>query len=185
MLTARAEEQSKIAGLDSGADDYLTKPFSVRALEIRLRNLVTSRKQMQQHYERLYPMSIPTPSDLGSSDEHFLNRAKAAIEKNLGNVDFGVYELAKELGLSRRQLHRKLTALTDQGPSEWIRRIRIARAVQMLEQRSGNITEIAFAVGFNTPSYFTRVFVKIMGKSPSAYLAERQQKKNVSTDDTD
>jgi len=112
------------------------------------------------------------PSDIAVSslDEKFLQRALKLVEQNLSNTDFNVDRFSKEMGVSRVQLHRKIIALTNQSSSSFIRAIRLKRAAQMLRKHSGNISEIAYEVGFNNPSYFSECFHKYFGLLPSDYI---------------
>lgn len=170
LLTAKASEESKIEGLEIGADDYIIKPFDVKELQVRIRNLIEQRRQMRMRFQRkegLRPEEIATTS----MDEKFLNKVLAVIEQKMSDPDFNVEELAKEIALSRVQLHRKLRSLTGQSTTEFIRVIRLNRAAQLLKNNHESVTQIAFLVGFNSSSYFSRSFHKHFGLSPSEYLA--------------
>jgi AraC-like DNA-binding protein len=105
-----------------------------------------------------------------STDEKFLQKVMAIMEANMADTAFDVEKFSKELGMSRAQLHRKLKALTDQSPSDLIRIIRLKRAASLLEGQSGNISEVAFSVGFNSLTYFTRAFRQYYGQTPSEYI---------------
>ncbi|NUM64744.1 response regulator [candidate division KSB1 bacterium] len=148
LLTAMGGEENKLQGLQTGADDYLTKPFSSKELLARVENLMIA---------------------ITSTDERFLNRVKEAVEKNLGDEEFSVEDLGREVGMSRVQLHRKLKALTNQSAGEFILSMRLQRAVDLLKQNAGTVAEIAYMIGFNTPNYFAKCFRKQFGCSPSEY----------------
>ena len=168
LLTARAGEESKIAGLETGADDYITKPFKVRELQVRVKNLIRQRQKLRERFSRditLHPQDIAVTS----ADERFLKRVMAVVEQHIADSGFDIQTMAREVGLSRMQLHRKLCALTDQSPSEFIRVMRLKRAAQLLEQKAGNVTEIAYEVGFNNIAYFAKRFRELYGLSPSEY----------------
>jgi signal transduction histidine kinase/DNA-binding response OmpR family regulator len=166
LLTARAGRESKIEGLEIGADDYLTKPFDTRELLVRAQNLVRQRETMRKQFSRTVVLQ-PKAIALTSADERFLQRIQENLDENLGNDQFSVEELASAVGMSRSQLHRKLTALIDQPPVEFIRNFRLRRAKEMLEAGTGNVSEIGYAVGFSSPAYFSKVFRDTFGMAPS------------------
>jgi YesN/AraC family two-component response regulator len=168
LLTAMGGEENKLEGLQTGADDYLTKPFSSKELLARAKNLVEQRRQLREKFSREVVLK-PGEIAITSADERFLNRVKEAVEKNLGDEDFSVEDLGREVGMSRVQLHRKLKALTDQSAGEFILSMRLQRAVDLLAQNAGTVAEIAYMVGFNTPNYFAKCFRKQFGCSPSEY----------------
>jgi len=168
LLTVKASEESKIEGLETGADDYMTKPFDIKELKVRIRNLIDQRRQLRLRFNRkqgLKPEEIATTS----VDEQFLRKALAIIEQKMSDPDFSVQEFAREIALSRVQLHRKLRSLTGQSTSEFIRVVRLNRAAQMLKQNHESVTQIAYLVGFNSSSYFSRSFYKHFGVSPSEF----------------
>ncbi len=166
LLTARAGQESKIEGLETGADDYLTKPFDTRELLARTQNLVRQRETLRKQFSRTVVLK-PQEIALTSTDERFLQRIQQSLDDNLGNDQFSVEELASAVGMSRSQLHRKLTALIDQPPVEFIRNFRLSRAREMLEAGAGNVSEIGYAVGFSSPAYFSKAFRDAFGVAPS------------------
>ncbi len=173
LLTAKAGVESNVAGLETGADDYLVKPFKMKILLSRIANLIENRRKLRDLFGKqmfLQPSEIP----ITSTDQAFLAKAVAVLEKNLKRDPFGVHELADEMGFSRRQLHRKFTTLIGKKPSDFIRQIRLERAAQMLKANAGNISEVAYAVGFNQPEYFSQLFRKAFGRSPSQYARSCQ-----------
>jgi signal transduction histidine kinase/ligand-binding sensor domain-containing protein/DNA-binding response OmpR family regulator len=171
LLTARASEASKLEGLETGADEYIIKPFSAKELTIRVKNLIEQRRKLRERFTQDITLS---PKDIAvtSADERFLKRAMGIIEKYMSEPGFGVDVFGKEIGLSHSQLHRKIRALTNLSPVEFIRTLRLKRAASLLEQEYGNVAEIAYEVGFNNPSYFAECFRKLFGKSPSEYTAK-------------
>jgi YesN/AraC family two-component response regulator len=169
LLTARADTESKISGLETGADDYLTKPFQIQELQVRVKNLIDSRRKLRERYSHSLTVE-PTEVAVTSTDEKFLQKALAIIEANLSNTAFDVETFSKEIGMSRGHLHRKLTTLIDQSPSDFIRTIRLKRAAQLLDKQAGNVSEVAFQVGFNSLTYFTKCFREFYGKTPSEYV---------------
>ena len=168
LLTAKASVESRIEGLETGADDYLTKPFNRKELQVRVANLINQREQLRKRYSRAISL-YPQQTKIESADERFLKRAIGLIEKNMSDADFNVQTLRKELGMSKTQLHRKFTALTDQAPGEFIRTYRLRKAAQLLAAKQENVSQIAFAVGFNNLSYFARCFREQFGMPPSSY----------------
>jgi signal transduction histidine kinase/DNA-binding response OmpR family regulator len=166
LLTARAGTDSKIEGLETGADDYITKPFDVRELSARVKNLIEQRRQLRQKFSA---GTVLKPGDVAvtSLDDDLLKRVIVAVEKNIGNEDFDVDSLAQEACLSRPHLNRKLRALTDLSPAEFIRYIRLQRARELLEKNAGNIADVAYQVGFGSPAYFSSCFHQRFGYSPS------------------
>ena len=168
LLTAKASRENKLTGLKKGADDYLIKPFDEEELKIRIENLINLREKLQQKFQHeisLKPKEIKVPS----VHQVFLERLKEVIEKNIDNELFSVDDLGKEIGMSRSQIHRKLKALTDQSATTFIRNYRLHRAAELLKQDAGNITEIAFQVGFNSQTYFSSSFQELFGCSPSSF----------------
>jgi DNA-binding response OmpR family regulator len=175
LLTARADHESKIAGLETGADNYVVKPFKVDELLVRVRNLIETRLKLRERYSRSLKLQ-PSDVAVNSVDEKFLQRVIAVVEANMSNSSFDVEMFSREVGMSRVQLHRKLTALTDQSASGFTRTFRLKRAACLLEQESGNISEVAFAVGFNSLTYFTKCFKEEYGCAPSEFIASIKQK---------
>jgi signal transduction histidine kinase/DNA-binding response OmpR family regulator len=171
MLTAKATEQSRIEGLETGADDYILKPFSVQELKVRVINLIEQRKKLRERFSREVKLQ-PKDIAITSSDEVFLNKAIGLVEAHMSDTDFSVETFVHEIGMSRVQLHRKLKALTDQSTSEFIRSIRLKRAASLIEQQYGNIADVMYEVGFNNVSYFASNFKKMFGVNPSEYLSK-------------
>ncbi len=172
LLTAKADRQSKLTGLQTGADDYLAKPFDAEELLLIVRNHIEERRKMREHYSRQITLQ-PKAITITSVDEQFLQKVMLVIEAHMDDAAFGVEALSLEVGMSRMQLLRKLKALTDQAPNDFIRVIRLKRAAELLSQGAGNIAEVAFLVGFQDPSYFTKCFQKQFNQTPSDYIAAR------------
>lgn len=166
LLTAKAGQAHKIEGLETGADDYLTKPFDHKELLTRVRNLINQRKLLRKKFAGDIILK-PSEVSVNSADENFLNKVMQAIEANMGEEDFGVEELAKEVAMSRSQLHRKLIALTGQSPSEVLRNTRLLRAKELLQKKAATPSEVAYRVGFNSHTYFSKCFKEEFGISPS------------------
>jgi signal transduction histidine kinase/DNA-binding response OmpR family regulator len=172
LLTAKAGEESKISGLETGADDYLTKPFNARELLVRVRNLIEQRRRLQERYRR-EGLLQPSDTDLPSVEKRFLRKLVEVTEAGAAQEEFGPQQLSKAMGMSRRTLQRKIRALTGQTPSDFIRSVRLRKAKQLLEKGAGNVSEICFQVGFENLPYFTRSFKQEFGVTPSEVLKKR------------
>ena len=171
MLTALADLDSKLEGLQTGADYYLAKPFEPRELLTASNNLITQRRRLRDHFGRKIMLKSQEWDKL-NADELFLQKLVALVEHHLSDTDFSVEHLQKELGISRMQLHRKLKALTDKSATEFIRTIRLKIAAEKLQAGQDNVSQIAYQVGFNSLSYFTKCFKEQFGVIPSAYAAK-------------
>lgn len=168
LLTAKASDSSKLEGLETQADDYITKPFNTNELKARIRNLILNRKKLQEKYSKNIVVN-PSDIEVVSIDERFLQKALCIVENNIGEPGYSIEKFSKDLNMSRTQVHRKLNALTGQSASEFIRSLRLKRAAQLLKQKSGTVSEIAFLTGFNNLSYFTKSFKEQFGIAPSEY----------------
>ena len=166
MLTALAEQSEKIKGLDTGADDYLIKPFDVAELRIRVTNLIKQRRRLQEYYRKMLNVFAPTGIDAENMDAVFLRKVREAVESNMDDEQFSVVELSVLVGMSRSQLHRKLSSLTDLSPNQVIRQMRLEKAKILLDKKSGTVSEIAYLCGFSSPAYFIKCFKEHFGKTP-------------------
>ena len=168
MLTAKATSKDKIDGLESGADDYIMKPFEARELEARIRNLIEQRKRLHEHF-RTYGLVDMAAQNVTSVDQKFLRKAMEVVIEHVGDTSFSVEVFAELMAVSRSLLFRKMESLLGEPPSELIRRTRLDRAAKLLEARAGNISEIALEVGFSNPSHFAEGFRKRFGCTPTQY----------------
>ncbi len=169
MLTAKASTESKLEGLSTQADDYVTKPFNSAELGLRIQNLLTSRERLKEKFSKCITVN---PSELvtTSVDEKFLQKALGIVESKMGETEFSAEQFCDDISMSRAHVHRKLKALTGQSATHFIRSIRLKRAAQLLKDRSASVSEIAYQTGFNNLSYFTRSFKEQYGELPSTFL---------------
>jgi YesN/AraC family two-component response regulator len=172
LLTAYTSREYKMEGLKKGADAYLSKPFNIDELEIQIQNLLEIRKKLKEKYSRQILLE-PTKIIIEDIDEKFLQRALETVEKCISDNKFNAEILSKKIGMSRMQLYRKLRGLTGQTVHEFIRSIKLKRAVQLLKEKRMTITEIAYEVGFNDLTYFARCFRQQYKKSPSEFISEK------------
>ncbi|TVQ13176.1 MAG: response regulator, partial [Balneolaceae bacterium] len=171
LLTARASDESRIEGLETGADDYLTKPFNARELMARIQNLLEQRRRLREHYAARTsdPEVAQQPITGNPLDNQFLVRVSELILQHMDDAGFDTAAMAKELFMSRMQLHRKLLAVTGQSPGEFVRSTRLKKAADLLMEKRLSITQIAYEVGYSSPSQFTRAFSRHFNCSPSDY----------------
>ena len=169
LLTARTSLFYKMNGLETGADDYITKPFNMTLLMKRVENIIENRKRLQEKFASNNFDFKPTEVVVNSIDEEFLLKVRATIEKNIDNSGFSVEALAKELLMSSIQLYRKTKALTGKTPVQVIRSMRLQRAAQLLKTGNYTVTEVTYMVGFQDLKYFRQRFKKEFGVNPSAY----------------
>lgn len=165
LLTAKSAADDKIQGLENQADDYVIKPFVPGELLARVQNLINSRRRLRSKYQRELILK-PSEVAVNSVDERFIQRLLKIMEENIGDERFGVEQLAAEVGMSRSQIHRKMIALTNNTPSHFIRIFRLTRAMELLKKQAATASEIAYMVGFNSPSYFTKCFREEFGYPP-------------------
>jgi len=162
LLTAKTAKEEQLRGLQYGADAFLTKPFHKEELLIRLEKLVELRKKLQSRY-----LNGAQPSATLSKEDEFLQLLHQVIEEKMDDTDLSINDLCRAVKLSHAHLYRKLKALTNQTPVQFIRYIRLQKAKGLLENSEMNISEIAYAVGFADPNYFSRIYHKEMGITPS------------------
>jgi DNA-binding response OmpR family regulator len=177
MLTAKTAVQHRVEGLQHGADAYLGKPFQTALLLAWLDNLLTSRRRLQRKYVRLQEPQPPVATSdmeaknqdvaLGVLDRQFLERFQEILTLEIDNDAITPEELARRMNMSRSQLHRKLTAVTGLSATEFLRNFRLDRAYELLQQGAGNVSEVAFLVGFVNAKHFSTSFKERFGKSPS------------------
>ena len=168
MLTAKATLDDRLEGLETGADDYIPKPFEIKEVQVRIRNLIEQRRKLREKFSKEITIN-PQDILITSVDQNFLQKAMDIVEKHMSDEKFDVSMLSKEMNMSRSTLFRKLEAVTNLSPVEFTRSIRLKRAASLLKQQFGNVSEVALEVGFSNPSYFSRIFRKSYEVSPSEY----------------
>ncbi len=178
LLTAITGEEEQLRGLETGASDYMTKPFNFEILLSKIRNLLAQQESAKKAYQKLVKAS-PSDVNVDSPDEKFMHRALEIIENNIGNPNFLVEELSRELYISRVGLYKKMLALTGKAPLDFIRSVRLQRAAQLLEKSRLTISEISYEVGFNDPKYFSRFFKAYFNMLPSVYQAKKREEQEV------
>ncbi|HWV29427.1 MAG TPA: two-component regulator propeller domain-containing protein, partial [Dyadobacter sp.] len=168
LLTARAEDEQQLQGYQTGADAYVTKPFRLDILQVRISNLILQREQLQKQFQQHIEIR-PSEVAVRSMDEQFVNSAVKVVEQNLANAEYTVEQLSEAMSMSRVYLYKKILSLTGKTPVEFIRIIRMRRAADLLEKSQLTISEIAYQVGFNNPKYFTKLFKEEYQMFPTEY----------------
>jgi YesN/AraC family two-component response regulator len=168
LLTAKSGEENELLGLKTGADDYILKPFNPQKLQIKVQKLIEVRNNLRKRYQH---NAILRPKDIAitSTDTQFLNKLQQILNENLTDSNFSTQKLSKELGMSRMQLHRKLVAITGLSTTAFVKSQRLKYACELLKNPKLRISEVAYASGFSSPSYFTKSFKEIYAKSPLDY----------------
>ncbi|NER18687.1 ATP-binding protein [Spongiivirga citrea] len=169
LLTAKAGDENTLFGLETGADDYITKPFNQKILATKVVNLLANRKRLQQRYSQEIVLK-PKDIAVNSVDEQFLTKVQSVLDDNLVESEFTAEAFANAIEMSRMQLHRKLKALTGLSTTEFIRSQRLKMASQLLKKGDTNISQIGYAVGFSDPAYFTKCFKETYGLTPTNFL---------------
>lgn len=171
LLTARSGNIHEVNGLKTGAEAYLTKPFSINSLQLNISNLLMLQANMRRKFSQQITLQ-PSNILIESSDEEFLNKVMVIIENNFAQPEFSVNTLASDLGMSTPILYKKIKVLTGLTVNNFIKSVRLKRAAQLLRQNIYTVYEIAYIVGFNDPKYFSKEFVKQFGRTPSDYAFE-------------
>lgn len=176
LLTARDSIIHEVEALEIGADEYIRKPFHPKVLKARVKNLIDIRSQLQQRFELDIPLK-PQATAWRKQEDSFLEKVMAIISDNLEDQNFNVEKLGIELGMSRASLFQKLKALTGLAPSDMIRNYKLKKAAELLLGENLTVSEVAYKVGFNSPSHFSSAFKRYFGEPPSKYLARMQSSK--------
>ena len=176
LLSARSSQMYQVEGYDTGADDYIAKPFSIDLLQARIRNLLNNRERIQRHFDqefvRKHEVDIsPAELSINHLDKQFLEKCIALVEKHIEDPDYSVEQMSHELLVSRMQLYRKIKAITGESPNHFIRTIRVKRAAQLLE-KGYSVAETTYKVGFQDLKYFRECFKKQFGMNPSEFVQQ-------------
>ena len=169
LLTAKSTDMSVIEGLQQGADDYITKPFNIEHLKLRIQKFIEWSNNSHQTFQHRVEIE-PSEITITSLDEEFIKRAIAVVEENITDSDFSVDTLGRELGMSRTYLYKKLSSITGKGPHDFIRTIRLKRAYRLLEKSQMQVSEIAYQVGYSSPKRFSENFKAEYGMTPSDFI---------------
>ncbi|WKL49422.1 two-component regulator propeller domain-containing protein [Flavobacterium pectinovorum] len=175
LLTSRSSLVYKFEGLESGADDYISKPFNLIEFKLRVKNLLNSTERLKNKFTS-QDNFVPSEITVSSLDEELLKKAFKIVEENISNEQFDIPLFCSELGVSRTMLFLKIKAWTNYTPNEFIHEIRLKRAAQLLEQNKLNVSEVSYKVGFNNPKYFSKCFQKRYGETPSQFADKFSEK---------
>lgn len=167
LLTAWSMDEQRILGFQSGADDYISKPFNSQVLEVRVNNLIENRKKLKAIFQQNLFSGEETQDTFSEPDKLFLDKFRQLIEKNIGNSELNVEELGQNMGLSRTQLYRKIKSLTNYSPNELVRILRLKKSYQLISSSEMTIAEICYEVGFTSPSYFSKCFKEYYNELPA------------------
>ena len=166
MLTAKTLDEHREEGYTYGADAYLTKPFNGNVLKARIKNLIANRKLMKIAFGNDVQQE-PIEDVAQNAESKFVEKFRTIIQTNLSNSDLNVEAISSELGISRAQLYRKIKSITGVSPNDIIRKARLKRAERLLETTDKSVSEVAYEVGFSSPSYFTKCYREFFGCTPN------------------
>lgn len=178
LLTSKSEIESRLEGLKFGADAYIAKPFNMHELHVTIDNLVDNTRRLRGKFSGQQQQEDKVVNvEVKGNNDHLMERVMKSVNENLGNPDYNVEKLTEEVGISRAQLHRKMKEITGFSTGDFIRNMRLEQAARLISEGEINITQVAFAVGFNNQAHFSTVFKKHFGMSPSDYAKEHGTKK--------
>ena len=169
LLTALSDEKQQMYGLSIGADDYIQKPFNISYVRMKIIRLLESRRKLRDIFIQQFRQTVPLAMVVETADDLFIKRLLNLMEKHYDNPDFNVEKASKELGLSRVHLFRKLSAITGETPTNFLKSFRLRKSIELLQAKKFNISEISYACGFSSPAYFTKCFRDTFGKTPRAF----------------
>jgi len=169
MLTAKAGLENELEGLRTGADAYISKPFNMEKVQLTIKNLLESREKVRLYLsgKKMAGKDVP----LHPLDKKLMEKIETIVQEKMGDPDFSVDQLGVEAGLSRMHLYRKIKALTGQSPREFVKKRRLERSKELLEEGNHTVAEIAYDVGFSTPGNFSTAYRKCFGITPAQYRA--------------
>ncbi|HVG15663.1 MAG TPA: helix-turn-helix domain-containing protein, partial [Chitinophagaceae bacterium] len=182
LLTALTGEEDQLKGLETGANDYITKPFNFEVLHVKIKNLLLLNSSLKNTYTKQIKVLSPEIK-IESDDEKLFNKIMLYLEDNLTNPQLSVEELSKHVGMSRSSLYSKLLELTGLTPVEYIRSVKLDKAAVLLEKSDMNISQIAYSVGFSTPNYFARSFKSKFNMLPSEYITKMRKEIRLTNED--
>ena len=175
LLTSKAEIGDRLEGIKHGADAFLAKPFSIEELHLRIENLIANVRRLkgkftgaQQQEEKMEKVEMENPNDV------LMRRIMKCLNEHLSDSDFNVEDLTREVGISRAQLHRKMKEMTGISTGEFIRNLRLEQAARIIREQKVNITQVAYAVGFNNANHFSTIFKRHYGMTPSEYAEKNK-----------
>jgi len=174
MLTAKSSDESRLESYQTGADAFLSKPFNEKILKARIENLLETRKRLRKLFQK-NPMTFLQDESMKVQEKSFFEKVVELIEQNLDNSSFSVDQLGQEIGFTRVHLYRKIKALTGKTPSEFIRNYRLQKAADLLKNTDLNISEVAYRVGFESPSYFSKCFHEMFNCTPSEFINNKTE----------
>ncbi|MES2775069.1 MAG: two-component regulator propeller domain-containing protein [Bacteroidota bacterium] len=183
LLTAKSSQNDQVSGLETGADIYITKPFSIKILELNVRNLLAAREKLRQKFSQQIiaapeaPATVETPADtfVNSVDKEFLTRVIKIVDEHMDDPDFGVEKLARKVAMSPPILYKKIKAVSNMSVNEFVKSLKLRKAAQLLQQTDMTVYEVAYNVGYNDRKYFSREFKKQFGKTPSEYAGRSKE----------
>lgn len=175
LLTARSLEEDRIEGYDTGADEYLSKPFNINVLKARIRNLLEARKRAKERFASIGSILPSSEIATNTVDEMFLDKTTKIVMDNISDPDFSLEDIIKLLGMGRSQFYRKISSITGQNPSNFIRTIRLKYASELLLSKKYSVKELTHLCGFNSSAYFTKTFKELFGMTPTQYVEQKQE----------
>lgn len=177
LLTARSSDDSRIGGYEAGADSYISKPFNWEMLQVRIRQLIEQKERRQKMFRKSIDVSFEAITTT-SIDEKLMEKALEAVKKNISNPEYSVGDLSLDVGMSKTQLNRKMQAIVNVTPLQFIRSIRLKRAAQLLKATTCSVNEIADLTGFNTIKYFNLHFKEEFGMTPTQFREKEGKAQN-------
>ena len=179
MLTAKTSQENRIEGFSVGADDYLTKPFVINELKVRISNLLVQRARLRRKYALMAESESYSGSGGNPVDDLFINKVNSIILENITKLDFNVSALQEKIGMSKISFYRKYKALTGSTPNSLILKHRMKKAAKMLRERELNVTQVSISVGYSNPSYFSKTFKEYFGVSPKDFITQPDKQERV------